>query len=114
MFLLGVLWKRATPTAAFLTLTGGSALSLTLGLLQLNNWPRAGYWPHYMLLSFYCFAGLMAFMVVASLLTRPRPDLQLPTLAETYRQTSHSRSRLVWLLWGLMAVVMGAVYWVFN
>ena len=67
-----------------------------------------------MLLSFYCFAGLVLFMVVASLLTRPRPDLQLPTLADTYRQTSHARSRLVWLLWALMAVVMGTVYLVFN
>ena len=114
VFLLGVLWKRATPTAAFLTLTGGSVLSLTLGLLQLNNYPHAGFWPHYMLLSFYCFAGLVVFMVVASLLTRPRPDLQLPTLTETYRQTSHARSRLVWLLWVVMAVVMGAVYLVFN
>ena len=65
-------------------------------------------------MSFYCFAGLVAFMVVASLLTRPCPDLQLPTLADTYRHTSHSRSRLVWLLWGLMAVVMGTVYLVFN
>lgn len=114
VFLLGVLWKRATPTAAILTLTGGSVLSLTLGLLQLKGYPQPDFWPHYMLLSFYLFAGLMAFMVVVSLLTRPRPDLELPTLLDTYRRQRHSRSRLVWSLWVAMAVLMGTVYLIFN
>ena len=114
VFLLGVLWKRATPIAAILTLTLGSVISLTLGLMQLRAYPNPAFWPHYMLLSFYLFAGLMGFMIMVSLLTKPRAELTLPTLLETYRHQSHSRSRLVWLLWSLMAVVMVTVYLVFN
>ena len=114
VFLLGVLWKRATPTAAILTLTLGSVISLILGLMQLKAYPDARFWPHYMLLSFYLFAGLVVLMVVVSLLTQARPDLELPTLLETYRTQRHSRSRLVWLLWSMMAVVMGTVYLIFN
>ncbi len=114
VFVLGVLWKRATPTAALLTLTLGSVLSLTLGLLQLNDYPRAGFWPHYMLLAFYVFAGLVVFMVVVSLLTRPRPEFSLPTLLETYRRSPSRRVAGVWWWWGGVGTVMLALYLLFN
>ena len=114
VFLLGVLWKRATPIAAILTLTIGSALCLAVGLMQLNNYPNPHYWPHYMLLSFYLFVFLLIFMIVISLLTKPSDEYVLPTLIETYQLQKHSHSKIVWLLWSILACLMIGLYIVFN
>jgi hypothetical protein len=67
-----------------------------------------------MLLSFYIFAGICAFMVIVSLLTRHRPgEEQLPSLRQTYAEQSSS-SGPVWLLWGVLAIIMAVIYTVFN
>ncbi|MCU0646334.1 MAG: Na+/glucose cotransporter, partial [bacterium] len=72
-----------------------------------------GYWPHYLLLSFYLFVGLAAFMIGISLVTqknnKPSP---LPTLRETY--TGLQESKLIWILWGILAVIMAIIYLIFN
>jgi SSS family solute:Na+ symporter len=113
VFLIGVLWRKATSTAAFLTLVIGSIVSLSIGFCQFKNIPYEGYWPHYLLLSFYLFAGLSAFMIGISLLTqknsKPSP---LPTLKDTY--AGEHESKLIWILWGILAVIMAIIYLIFN
>ena len=114
MFLIGVLWPRATSTAALLTLVVGSLVSISLGLCHLNGYPSEEFWPHFLMLSFYLFAGCCVFMVAVSLVTRNAPpDERLPTLKEigTSREAG---SRLVWMLWGVLAACMAGLYWVFN
>jgi SSS family solute:Na+ symporter len=114
VFLIGVLWKRATGTAALSTLVLGSAVSLSLGACHLKDWPHAAFWPHYLFVSFYLFAGISLFMIVASLLTRHSPDEErLPTLKETYARQG-KKPTLVWILWGVLALVMLALYIVFD
>lgn len=114
VFVVGVLWKRATPKAAEWTLIGGGLLCVALGGCYLLDWPRKGFWPPFMLFTFYLFALLVVFMVVASLLTRPQPQYALPTLKETYARAGEGSKRSVWLLWGVVALLMVSIYVVFN
>jgi SSS family solute:Na+ symporter len=114
VFLIGVLWRRATARAALWTLILGSITSLSIGLCYFKDWPYEGYWPHYMLMSFYLFAGISLFMIVLSLLTKNSPDEEeLPTLRQTYANLE-KQSGLVWVFWGILAVIMFGLYIIFN
>jgi solute:Na+ symporter, SSS family len=113
VFLIGVLWKRATSKAALFTLIFGSILSLTIGYCQITNFPNAYFWPHYMLLSFYLFVFLCAVMVVISFFTKDEhPAKALPTLKETYKTGESYKT--VWILWAILAVIMVALYIIFD
>ncbi|MEE2659551.1 MAG: sodium/solute symporter [Candidatus Latescibacterota bacterium] len=114
VFLIGVLWKRATSSAALATLVLGSAVSLSIGLMHFKHWPTAGFWPNHMLLAFYLFAGICAFMVLTSLATRnDKREEKMPTLGETYRDLDQ-KPGLVWGLWAVLAAIMLAIYAVLN
>lgn len=114
VFLVGVLWKRATSTAALATLIFGNIISVIIGVLYLGPWIDRTFWPHFLLLSFYIFAGLCFLMVIVSLLTPPPPvEKNLPTIAETYRVMGHP-SRKVKLWWLAIAVTMVIIYIIFN
>jgi SSS family solute:Na+ symporter len=114
VFVVGVLWKRATPKAAEWTLIGGGLLCIMLGIFYILDWPRKAFWPPFMLFTFYLFVLLVIFMVAASLLTKPQPQYALPTLKETYARSGEGSKRQIWLLWGLIAIVMITIYIVFN
>ena len=80
------------------TLIVGSIVSISIGFCNLN-WPSQAVWPHFLLLSFYIFAGICVFMVIVTLLTKNEPsEEQLPTLKQTYKEQG-SRSTPIWLLW---------------
>ncbi len=138
VFLIGVLWRRATSVAALSTLIAGSAVSITVGFCHLNGFagaelsqwigtnvsPAAGerinawigglIWDHFLLVSFYLFAGICVFMVALSLMTRNAPgEERLPTLKETYA-SQNSNSSFIWKLWGLLAICMAVIYWAFD
>jgi solute:Na+ symporter, SSS family len=114
VFLVGVLWKRATSKGANAVLTFGTAVSLGIGFCYLKQWPSAEVWPHFLFLSFLIFAGLCLFMVVVSLLTQKAGEVSpLPSLAETYRD-SGKVSAGVWVAWGLLIAVMVGLYLFFN
>lgn len=114
VFLIGVLWQRATATAAFYTLIFGSAFSLSIGTMDFFNFPEEKFWPHYLLMAFILFVCICAFMIVLSLLTRhTHYEEQFPTLAEAYRRGA-SHGRIVWLGWAVLAVIMIGLYGLFN
>jgi SSS family solute:Na+ symporter len=138
VFLIGVLWRRATSTAALLTLIVGSIVSITVGFCHLNGFAGAAFsewigaqvstatgdllyawiggmvWDHFLLVSFYLFAAICLFMVVVSLLTRNSPDEeQLPSMNEAYASQKTS-SKLIWGLWGVLALCMAVIYLVFD
>ena len=114
VFLIGVLWRGATATAAYATLVLGSIVSLSVGLMHFKHWPGESFWPNHLLLAFYLFAGICAFMVVVSLLTeRSAEEEEMPTLKETYADMDSS-PRFVWKLWGILAVIMMVIYITLN
>jgi SSS family solute:Na+ symporter len=114
VFLVGVLWKRATSKGANAVLTVGTAASLGIGFCYLKHWPSAEAWPHFLFLSFLIFAGLCLFMVIVSLLTQKVSEVSpLPSLAETYRAGGKIGGS-VWAAWGLLIAVMVGLYLFFN
>ena len=114
VFLIGILWRGATAAAAYWTLIFGSIVSLSIGLMHFKHWPVEGFWPNHLLLAFYLFVGISAFMVIVSFFTERDPEEQeLRTLKETYGELDLS-PRYVWKLWGLLGVIMAIIYSTFN
>ncbi|MEM9237272.1 MAG: hypothetical protein AAGB14_10875, partial [Verrucomicrobiota bacterium] len=121
VFLLGVFWRRATATAAVTTLVLGSAISLSIGVLDITNHfqreiegEMTDIWPHFLLLSFFIFVGLLAMMIVVSLLTKnSEVEEPLPSLRQTYRENP-GIGRAGWLCWGALALLMLGIYGFFQ
>ena len=113
VFLAGVIWKKANNIAAEAVLYGGGLVCIILGFCHVLNYPYKGYWPHFLLLSFYIFLALAILMVTLSLLTKPTRGQAFLSIAETNRKFEY-RSKKVWLLWGVLAIVMIIIYILFN
>lgn len=110
VFLLGVFWKRATTRGANFTLTVGTAFCLLVGILYYWILPaeQYGFWPHFMLLSFYLFVILIAGMIVVSLCDHSSVPREIP------KPIVHEQSRRVIIGWTLLFVVMTGLYLFFN
>lgn len=118
VFVLGIFWKRSTATAALWTLIVGSAVSLSIGICDITNvfGNEAGedIFPHFLLLSFFLFCGLLFFMILVSLLTRHSDsETPLPALRQTYRDNP-GLGLAGWIGWGVLAVVMIGLYLFFQ
>ena len=110
VFLLSVFWKRTTKKAVNGILSWGSAFSLLVGVLYLWVFPADEYkaWPHFMLLSFYIFAVLFATAVLISITDR---NPQTNFVSET---NVPKTSKRVKILFGLLGIVILALYIIFN
>jgi len=113
VFLAGIMWKRVNSIAAEIVLYGGGFVSLVVGLCHVLGYPYKGFWPHFLLLSVYLFLAFFTVIVVVTLLTKPDERVDLPSLVETNRKAGH-QTRAVWIRWALLAVVMGAIYFIFR
>ena len=114
VFIVGVLWKRATPRAAEVTLLGGGALSTIVGIAYFSDYPHAGFWPNFLILSFYMFLVLLALMITVSLFTKPVPEKALPQLSESTVQSDKKSARSIWRGWYLLIIIMLVLYFFFN
>ena len=111
VFLVGVLWRRATSATAISTLLVGTSVSLSIGVCYLAKWLHETFWPHFLLLSLYLFVSLSLFMIIVSLLTKQPPaEKALPPLEF---ESGHSNTR-IWFLWSILALIMLALYVIFN
>ena len=72
--------------------------------------PQSVHWPHFMLLSFYLCAFLIACMVAISLTDKSQPEAETGQIDATHS----NNSRLVVVLWAALAVVMIGLYIFFN
>ena len=114
VFFVGVLWRGATPAGANTVLTGGTVISLGIGVCVFMGFPSPDFWHHFLVLSFEIFVGLCLLMVVVSLLTRKEgEESRLPTLAETYA-VSGRVGLGVWTVWISLIVIMVGLYVFFN
>ena len=117
VFLIGVLWKRATSAAALSTLVIGNAVSIGIGICYLAKWPVGFEWPHFLLLSFYLFCALSIMMVVVSLCTQQPEGLPpLPSLRESCARLheKENRTHANRILWVVLAVIMVTLYALFE
>jgi SSS family solute:Na+ symporter len=121
VFVLGIFWRRTTATAAFATLVLGSAVSIAIGVCDINDvFAREidgniiDIWPHFLLLSFYLFAALVALTVVLSLCTRHSDaETALPSFKEAYRQNP-GLGKNAFIGWGALGAVMVGLYLFFH
>lgn len=113
VFLTGVLWKRANNVGAESVLFGGGLLCAILGICHILNFPYKGFWPHFLLLSFYAFLVLAVLMVFLSVITKPTDGQPLPSVAETNRRFKYNSKR-IWIFWAILALIMTAIYIFFN
>jgi SSS family solute:Na+ symporter len=113
-FLLSVFWKSTTKLAVNVILSGGSAVSLFVGMLNLwilppnNATGENTWWPHYFLVSFYLFAFLFLAAIVISLLDRNKVN------ASIEENEMPKTSRQVKILFALLGLVILSLYLIFN
>lgn len=112
VFLLGVLWKKATTRAANIILSAGTVFSIGTGICYLWVFPSAEYdfWPHFLLLSFYLFVVLAIAAVLISHFDKAGQRGQT-TLDFTHLPKP---GRTVWVLWILLIITMIGLYVFFN
>ena len=113
LFLFGVLWKKTTTRAANFTLLFGTLFSLGTGVFYLWVFPdeKYGFWPHFLLLSFFIFV-ILAFLTWGVVMTDKNRG----------RETGNSMgfsgmqkpTRLVWGWWIALITVMVSFYIFFN
>jgi len=114
VFLVGILWRRATATSANVVLTFGTTISLGIGLCYLKQWPSEEAWPHFLFLSFLIFTGLCVLMIAVSLFTqKSSTGSTLPTLAETYKSSGKIGGAVI-AAWGTLIATMIGLYIFFN
>ncbi|WP_400261403.1 SLC5 family protein [Sphingobacterium sp. SG20118] len=114
VFLWGVFWKRINSTAAEIVLYGGGFVCLVLGACHVLNYPYQGYWPHFLMLSFYIFVVLSVVIVAVTLLTKSKVDPEVPTLFDVKNNEVEASSNSIWLTWAALAAVMVIIYIYFN
>ena len=111
VFLLAVFWKKTTRKAVNFTLSWGAFISLGIGALYLWVFPKDqyGFWPHYLLLSFYIFALLFLLTIFISLTDRNPVRYEVPIQRNIEKPT-----RRVKIVWGALIVIMISLYLIFN
>ena len=115
VFIVGLLWKKATPRAAELTLYFGTFLCLVIGFCQLTGFPNKAFWPHYMLLCFYMMVVLVSFMLVVSRFTiSSRQAYAVQEVNTNHAAYSYATSTTVKTLWVCIALIMLLIYYIFN
>nr|WP_199074950.1 sodium/solute symporter [Pedobacter sp. ASV19] len=113
VFLLTVFWKRTTRKAVNFTLSIGSLISLGTGITYLWILPsdKYAFWPHYLILSFFIFVGLLFLAVLISIMDR---NPKVYELHELDSKAIEKPTKRVWISWLALAVVMLVLYIFFN
>lgn len=114
VFLIGVLWRKATTIAANLTLIVGFVLCFCVAVVDLGGLSNYEFFPPYLLMSFYLFVFLSILMITVSWLTwKPTDQNKLISLKKIYRELRLSPYYLLGI-WLLIAIIMGGLYLYFN
>lgn len=113
VFLFGVLYPKTTTKAANSILIFGTLLCLGIGVMYLWVFPNEvyGFWPHFLLLSFYLFVFLSGVIFLISYLERKRKDLHVSTLDYGTLPVLKKKVKILWIA---LFVVMIGLYIFFN
>ncbi len=114
VFLMAVLWNKTNKASVNIILTFGAFLSLGTGVCYLWIFPKDVYtfWPHYLMLSFYLFAVLLALGIGISLLV-PKSSYEREH-NHMLDMTMEKPSQLVKNAWLILFIVMFLLYLVFS
>lgn len=114
VFLVGTLWKGATARAANAVLSLGTVLSVGLGTCHLMHFPSERFWPPSLFMSFLICAGLCLLMIAVSFLDRRGRGAAAAAEAIAPAAGTEPASPLVKRVWGILILVMVALYILFN
>jgi solute:Na+ symporter, SSS family len=121
VFLVGVLWKRATPAAALAVMLVGIPLGFAVSWVMSHAFPPETV-ARYSFGNFFITSGFtqilcVLIMIVVSLFTRPKPVESISTLLlkrETLFLPENEPKRTglqsFWLWWGLFAAIYILLY----
>jgi len=118
LFLVGLLWRRVTTTAATVSFVIGCVTCMFVGVSSVNGETYGLFeqWPHFLMLSFLLCVFTTTLTVVLSLVTKHSPEEEiLPSfkeLASTHKD--HDESKKLWKWWLLLAIVMLSLYVTFQ
>lgn len=113
VFLWAIVWKRVNALTAEVVLYGGGVICLVLGTCHVLNYPYNGFWPHFLILSFYIFVILSVVVVLMTLFTKP-VALQVESIVAKGGGATLRSSKVIWLVWGALALIMTSIYLYFN
>jgi len=114
VFLVGVLWRRATATAANVVMTFGSLACITVGVCYMAEFPSKAFWPHFMFLSFLLCLALCLLMVAVSLARPEKGDnANALTLGGSALDRERTAASVKWF-WALLVLVTIGLYIFFN
>ncbi|WP_443939406.1 sodium:solute symporter family transporter [Pedobacter sp. MW01-1-1] len=113
VFLITVFWKRTTKRAVNFTLSVGSILSLAVGVCYLWIYPPKDFdfWPHYLILSFLIFVGLLLLAILISIFDTA-PTVYVETASD--KAEIEKPTKNVWISWIALTIVMIILYLFFN
>jgi SSS family solute:Na+ symporter len=121
VFLVGVLWKRATPTSALTVMIAGIPAGILVSWCMTHAFAPETV-ARYSLGNFFVTSGItqavcVLLMVVVSAFTKPKPAAEIAQLMVSrgtilLPKTEPKRPlwQSLWLWWGLFAVVYAALY----
>ncbi|WP_316818227.1 sodium:solute symporter family transporter [Pedobacter nyackensis] len=113
VFLAGICWKRINARAVETVLYGGGLLCVAIGACNVLNFPYPGFWPHFLMLSFYLFLFLAIVVVVVTLLTG-KQQFKTVDMAVLPGELKLHANRKLQLLWASLAGIMIFLYLFFN
>lgn len=113
VFLAGISWKRINAIAVEIILYGGGILCIAIGLCNILNFPYVGFWPHFLILSFYLFLFLGIIIILITLLSVKHEE---KTSGGTMilNKIRLQENKKMWVVWGLLAGMMVFLYLFFN
>ena len=108
VFVMGVLSRKVTSSAAAVGLIGGGLVSLICAVMMLKGYPGKDFWPHHFMLAFILFLSICTIMYIVSMFTSSSWENKLPALGEvvSYKETK----KYIWILWAVLAVIMTSIY----
>ncbi|SMC87323.1 sodium:solute symporter family transporter [Pedobacter nyackensis] len=113
VFLAGISWKRINAISVESVLYGGGTLCTIIGACNVFNYPYEGFWPHFLMLSFYLFLFLGIVIVLITLFSAKKED-KLTDRTMILSELRLHKNKNLRVVWGLLAVIMVLLYVFFN
>lgn len=113
VFVAGITWKRINATAVETILYGGGILCIAIGACNVLNYPYVGFWPHFLMLSFYLFLFLGVVIVVVTLLSAKKEVENTDGTVILSKLQIYENKKLR-IAWAGLAVIMVLLYIYFN
>lgn len=113
VFIWGIFWKKISSKAAFYTLIIGNIPCILISIGYLSQYPSREFYPNFFLISFYLFVALSILLIALSYRYPDTDGKPRPIFSRAQLKATKFSAPLKWG-WGILAVIMIALYIYFN